>query len=108
MNKLKKLLVSLSVFVFGFVRKVFANVEMPLYLPKPQPAYGSKRSPSILEEVQEIGIKCLPIIPIILFFIGFIVILRSKKISEKTKKIIKEYTLVGIVILVTVLVILFY
>lgn len=78
MNKIKKVFISFSMFITGWISKVFA-VDMP------EDKYG------VFEPTLTVGEKIDVIeqiaIPIILFIIGLFVIL-NKKIARKTKTII--------------------
>ena len=83
MNKLKKVISSMGVFIIGMISKVYAigpDTIISMYAVDPGP---SPRQ-SIGETILKIG-KIT--VPIILFVIGLFVIL-SKKITKKVKAIV--------------------
>lgn len=83
MNKLKKVISSIGVFIIGMISKVYAigsDTIISMYAVDPGP---SPRQ-TIGETILKIG-KIT--VPVILFFIGLFVIL-SKKIAKKVKTIV--------------------
>ena len=89
MNKIKKIFISIGVFLTGLVSKAFAlDVEMKYGVFEPdmiQDKYGVyDPGPTTGEKISHIGKFA---IPVVLFTIGLFVIL-SKKITNKVKAII--------------------
>lgn len=81
MNKLKKVLLSIGIFIITMISKVYAIETGPQVVSM----YAVDPGPRIIgETISKIG-KIT--VPVILFFIGLFVIL-SKKITKKVKAII--------------------
>ena len=98
MNKLKKVISSIGVFIIGMISKVYASGAdqiISVYAVDP----GPSPSQSIGKTILKIG-KIT--IPVILFVIGLFVIL-SKKITKKVKAIVISI-IVALGILGTVLI----
>lgn len=78
MNKLKKVISSIGVFIMGRISKVYAVTPM----------YAVDPGPSPRQNIGEIILKIGKItVPVILFVIGLFVIL-NKKITKKVKAIV--------------------
>ncbi len=84
MNKIKKVISSIEVFIVGMISKVYAigtDEIISMYAVDPGP---KEKIPSIVEIISKIG---KIVIPVVLFVIGLIVIF-NKKIAKKVKVIV--------------------
>lgn len=84
MNKIKKIISSIGVFIISMISKVYAigpDTIISMYAVDPGP---KEKIPSIVSTIANIGKIA---IPIILFVIGFFVVL-NKKITKKIKVIV--------------------
>lgn len=79
MNKIKKILASISITFAGLISNIYTVHATPAYGIPPEP-----KEEKIWNIISKIGIIT---IPVILFIIGLFVIL-NKKISKKVKKIV--------------------
>ena len=84
MNKIKKIISSIGVFIISMISKVYAigpDTIISMYAVDPGPR---EKIPSIVATISNIGKIA---VPIILFVIGLFVVL-SKKITKKIKVIV--------------------
>lgn len=94
MNKLKKTIVSIGVFIIGIISKVYAN-EFDIEV---VPAYAVDPGPSRISIIICIIRKI--VFPVVLFILGLIVIL-NKKMKKKDKVIIISFVII-IAILISI------
>lgn len=84
MNKMKKIISSIGVFIIGIISKVYAigpDTIVSMYAVDPGPV---KKIPSIVATISKIGKVA---VPIILFVIGLFVVF-SKKTTNKIKVVV--------------------
>ncbi len=92
LNKIKKIIVGIFVFIIGTLSKVFADVNY-------QPDYGVKSESKTLTHLEELKWIVLPII----FFIGIIVIIKKCIKKGKTELLAKISGIIAIISILAII-----